>query len=111
MNGCGASTQKRWLYGQALGFLRHHSATAANAIPQPTGASRRTVISAHLRRCCDSPLADRREVGDQLALRAVLAEADHDNPARLDSGHDSFAERRMDYVLSQPVCDRRGVLA
>src|SRR4051812_48785692 len=26
MNGCGASTQKRWPYGHAEGWRRHHSA-------------------------------------------------------------------------------------
>ena len=31
MNGCGASTQKRWPYGHAEGFLRHHSAAASTA--------------------------------------------------------------------------------
>ena len=30
MNGCGASTQNRWLYGQADGFFRHQRATAGD---------------------------------------------------------------------------------
>ena len=31
MPGCGAITQKRWLYGHADGFLRHQSAAATDA--------------------------------------------------------------------------------
>jgi hypothetical protein len=33
MNGCGASTQKRWLYGHAEGWRRHHSGAASTPPP------------------------------------------------------------------------------
>src|SRR5216684_454076 len=35
MNGCGACTQKRWLYGQADGLRRQYSATPSTAAAPP----------------------------------------------------------------------------
>src|SRR3954447_23325990 len=48
MNGCGASTQKRWPYGHADGFLRHHSA-AASTQPAASAAPRRPPATASVR--------------------------------------------------------------
>ena len=48
-----------------------------------------------------APFRDRRQVRHQLALGAVLAEADHDDPARLDARYDAFAECRVDDVLAE----------
>src|SRR3954447_1395520 len=49
-----------------------------------------------------SALLDRRELAEQLALAAVLGEADHDDPARLYAGHHALPERRLYDLLSHP---------
>ncbi len=57
-----------------------------------------------------SALGDRRQVGDELALGAVLAEADDDDSARFKPGDDPLAERRMADVVAEPVGDGRGLI-
>src|SRR3954454_21290255 len=42
MNGCGACTQKRWLYGHAEGYWRHHSAAARRPPATSRGTFRMT---------------------------------------------------------------------
>src|SRR6187431_2911569 len=44
MNGCGACTQKRWLYGHAEGLRRHHAAAAR----VPAAPSSRAVRSGRM---------------------------------------------------------------
>src|SRR5579859_2629093 len=55
--------------------------------------------------------AQRGQIGHQLALRAVPAEADDHDPAGLDAGDHALAERGVRDVLTQAVDDRLGSAA
>ena len=72
ISGCGASTQKRWPYGQAEGFLRHHSAAprAAAGARQARAPARRTSAreADRVRVVVDADEDDGREVERHRAL-------------------------------------------
>ena len=53
-------------------------------------------------------MLDRSVVGHQLAVARRRPEADDDDVARLDGGHDALAERCVDDVVADGQLDRRG---
>ena len=69
-----------------------------------------TALPSMIRAATALPPPDRRVVGHQLALGAVVGEAHDDDPARLDRGDDAVAEAGVDDVVAGLQLQRRARL-